>query len=245
MEEWSTWYHYLLACTLPRALEASLNPLLESLITGFIAIYPNGVHSAPYKTFREDTLLTLGRCLMDRSCWEGTEIAVGRILHRSNNNPARIWAWWDACGDFSSSMFFCLKYLPAALIGNWLRSVLAIKSPHWRAQVLVWMVGAHGILAGTVKWPSELKIGARPSVSWEWSHCLRPDLAEGDASGANITQTFVPESVRHEVLQLVRLHFSEDTYLDWLNSISRVSYLYEELSEIPTIFEELYVRRAH
>src|SRR5690349_7259505 len=36
-DEWNTWYHYLLARTLPRALEASLNPLLESLITGFIA----------------------------------------------------------------------------------------------------------------------------------------------------------------------------------------------------------------
>lgn len=243
-DEWNTWYHYLLARTLPRALEAYLNPLLESLITGFIAIYPNGVHSAPYKTFREDTLLTLGRCLMDKSCWEGSEIAVGRILHRSNNNLRRVWCWWDASGDFSSSMFFCLKYLPEALIGNWLRSVLAIKSPHWRAQVLVWMVGAHGILAGKVKWPSELKIGGRPSVSWEWSHCLGPVLSEGDSSGANTMQTFLRESVQRDILELVRLHFSEETYLEWLDSISRVTYLYDELAEIPSMFEELYVHHG-
>jgi len=42
-------------------------------------------------------------------------------------------------------------------------------------------------------------------------------------------------------LDLVRLHFSEDAYLEWLNSISGVSYLHEELAEIPTIFEGLYV----
>jgi hypothetical protein len=242
-EEWDSWYHYLLARTLPRAHEASLNTLLESLITGFMAIYPNGVHSAPYKTFREDTLLTLGRCLMDKSCWTGDEIAIGKVLHRSNNNPNRVWCWWDACGDFSSSMFFCLKYLPEALVGKWMRSALAIKSSHWRAQFLVWMVGAHDMLAGKIEWPSEFKIGARPSVGWEWSHCLKPDLAKKDASGASIVTPFLGDPVRREVLELVRLHFSEDMYLEWLNSISRVSYLYEELAEIPTIFESLYVRR--
>jgi len=30
-----------------------------------------------------------------------------------------------------------------------------------------------------------------------------------------------------------------------LNSISRISYLYDELAEIPTIFERFYVRRPH
>jgi hypothetical protein len=243
-EEWNTWYHYLLAQTLPRAHEASLNTLLESLITAFMAIYPNGIQYVPYKTFHEDTLLTLGRCLMDKSCWTGTEIAIGRVLHRSNNNPNRVWCWWDACGDFSASMFFCLKYLPEKLVGNWLRSVLAIQSPHWRAQLLVWMVGAHDMLTGKINWPSEFKIGGRPSVEWEWSHCLGPALAAKDARGAGMVRTFLDEPVRSEVLDLVRLHFSEDTYLEWLNSISCISYLYEELAEIPTIFESLYVRRA-
>lgn len=243
MEEWNSWYHYLLVQTLPRAHEASLNSLLESLITGFIAIYPNGVYSAPYKTFREDILLTLGRCMMDESCWAGNEIAVGRMLHRSNNNPAAVWCWWDASGDFSSSMFLCLKYLPESLVGYWLRSVLAINSPHWRAQVLVWLVGAQEILAGNVRWPSEFKIGARPSVSWEWSHCLRSELAAKDVSGAGVALTFLNERVRQEVLDLVHLHFTENVYLEWLNSISSISYLHEELAEIPTTFETLYVRR--
>ncbi len=54
---------------------------------------------------------------MDRNCWEDNDIELGKLLHRSNNNPNQVWMWWDASGDFSSSMFFCLKYLPVECIG--------------------------------------------------------------------------------------------------------------------------------
>jgi len=243
MEEWNSWYHYLLAQALPRPHDGSLASLLESLVTGFMAVYPNGVYSAPYKQFREDVISTLGKCMMEKSCWVGSQIAVGRILHRSNNNPAGVWCWWDASGDFSSSMFFCLKYLPEELIGNWFRSVLAIPSPHWRAQVLVWLVGAHDILTGATNWPSEFDMNARPVVHWEWSHCLAPRLAERDVSGAPVMRTFLAEAVRNDLLDLVHLHFTQDVFLDWLASISAVPYLESELGQIPTAFEALYVRR--
>jgi hypothetical protein len=243
MEEWDNWYHYLLAQTLPRAHDAYVNSLLESLVTGFMAIYPNGVYSAPYKQFREDVITTLGRCIMEPSCWVGSEIAVGQVLHRSNNNPNRVWCWWDASGDFSSSMFFCLKYLPEELVGNWLRSVLAIRSPHWRAQVLVWLVGTHDLLTGAIDWPSQFDMDAAPAVHWVWSHCIGPGLAEKDASGAGIMRSFITESVRSEVLGLVRLHFTEDVFLEWLESISTVSYLESELGQIPSQFESLFVRK--
>lgn len=242
-EEWNSWYHYLLAQTLPRAHDAYVYSLLESLVTGFMAVYPNGVYSAPYKQFREDVMSTLGRCMMEQSCWVGSQIAVGHVLHRSNNNPRRVWCWWDASGDFSSSMFLCLKYLPEEMVGNWLRSVLAIPSPHWRAQVLVWMVGAHDILAGAINWPSEFSMSERPTADWDWSHCLGPGLAAKDTSGAVITQTFLREGVRRDALELFRLHFTGDVFLLWLESISTVSYLESELGQIPTAFEDLYVRR--
>lgn len=240
-EEWQVWYHFLLGELLPRAHEASVRSLLELLITGFMAIHPNGVQAPPYKEFRDDVLMTLGRCMMDESCWIGTDIAIGRILHRSNDNPARIWCWWDASGDFSASMFFCLKYMPELMVQGWLRSVLAIPSPHWRAQLLVWLVGAHDLLNGNVRWPSELKENARPSISWNWSHCLRPELATADESGGSPMSSLLPDGSRLQALQLLRAHFTEDLYLDWLSSISSVQYLYDELAEIPTMFERLYV----
>jgi hypothetical protein len=164
-QEWSTWYHYLLGAVLPRSHESFVSYLLEDLVVGFMALYPNGVYREPHKGFRDDALMTLGRYMMDTECWNGSNIAIGRILRRSDNNPNRVWVWWDASGDFTASMFFCLKYLPESLVAPWLRSVLEITSPHWRAQVIVWMVGAHDILKGAVKWPPEFREDARPSVN--------------------------------------------------------------------------------
>ena len=160
--EWNTWYHYLLGALLPRGHEAHVSYLLESLLTGFMAIYPNGVYREPYKGFHEDALLTLGRSIMDSECWNGSDIAIGKVLRRSNNNPNQVWVWWNASGDLSASLFFCMKYLPDVAVEPWLRSVLDIPSPHWRAQVMVWFVGAHELLNSAVRWPSEFAVQAHP-----------------------------------------------------------------------------------
>lgn len=242
MREWTAWYHYLLGALLPRSHEAHVSYLLESLITGFMAMYPNGVYREPYKGFHEDALLTLGRSIMDSDCWSGAEVAIGKMLRRSNNNPNQVWIWWDASGDFTASMFFCLKYLPESAIEPWLRSVLDIPSAHWRAQVIVWFVGANAILNGVVQWPSEFPIEARPYIGWECSHCLRPDLASSDESGSPPSATFINERSRTATLKVLRAYFSEDKFLEWLECISTVPDLEAELAEIPSTFETLYVR---
>lgn len=244
MREWSTWYHYLLGALLPRSHEVHVTYLLESLVTAFMAIYPNGVYREPYRGFHEDALRTLGRSIMDSECWNGSDIAIGKMLRRSNDNPNQVWVWWDASGDFTASMLFCMKYLPEAEVEPWLRSVLDIPSPHWRAQVMVWFVGAHGILNGTARWPSEFPTDARPHIGWEWSHCLRPELATTDDSGSPPAETFIPEGSRAAALGVLRSYFSEDKFLEWLDCISTVPYLEAELLEIPSTFEALYVDSA-
>lgn len=242
--EWHEWYHYLLGQLLPRCHETFVSPLLESLITGFFAIYPNGIHASPYQLFHSDILSTLGSCMMDPRCWNGDDIVVGSMLHRSNNNPKRVWCWWSASGDFSASMFLCLKYLPPALVPSWFKSVLAIGSPHWRAQVLVWLVGSNEMLRGAVCWPSEFRSEAEPSVAWDWSHCLRAELAALDESGATPMDSFIPDASRAGALAVASAYFTEDVYRDWLESISRVPYLQAELAGIPSAFEQLYVGRG-
>lgn len=244
MEEWNNWYHYLLGALLPRHHEVCVSYLLESLLTGFMAIYPNGIYREPYKGFREDVLLTLGRCMMDSTCWDGSDIAIGKVLHRSNKNPSHIWGWWDASGDFAASMLFCLKYLPESSVEPWLRSVFDIPSPHWRAQVIVWLAGAHGMLNDVIRWPSEFSIEARPYIGWEWSHCLKVGLARTDDSGASPVPTFIPEAARISALKVVRSYFSENRFLEWLDCIATVPYLESELAGIPSTFEMRYVRQA-
>lgn len=240
-QEWHDWYHYLLSQTIPRAHEAFVSPLLEWLITGFMAIHPDGVPHPPYKAFLADVTCTLGRCLMERACWRGNHIVVGSFLHRSNHNPAGVWRWWDASGDFSSSMFFCLKYLPADCVRGWLQSVLAIPAPHWRAQVLVWFAGAHAMLTGATRWPSEFLLDARPAIDWAWSHCLGPPSTSHEQDRPT-GRHFLPEASRSIALKCVRTHFTDDVFLDWLLSLSSVPYLVAEVADIPQVFEELYLR---
>lgn len=244
MREWSEWYHYLLARVLPRAHDASvMGSLLENVITAHIAVYPNGGRIAPYKKFHEDALLTIGRCMMEPGCWNGGAIAIGEVLHRSNRNPAGVWGWWDASGDFSASMMFCLKYLPAELVPGWLKSALDIPSAHWRAQIMAWAVGIHDMLQGEVKWPAEWNINARPDVSWEWSHCLRGEVAARAEEPQPHMMRVLPDSARQATLDLLRSHFTADVFLEWLESISGVDYLMTELFDLPSKFELLYVEK--
>jgi hypothetical protein len=241
--EWHEWYHYLLGQLLRRSHEKFVSSLLEYLITAFFALYPNGIHKAPYPQFPSDVLNTLGRCIMEPECWNGEYVVVGSMLHRSNDNPKKVWGWWDASGDFSASMYLCLKYLAPTSVQAWFNSVLAIPSPHWRAQVLVWLVGSKELLDGKLRWPSEWHDEAYPSVSWEWSHCLRPELSVSDESGAPAVDSFLEQTSRELVLAAARRHFIEDVFYDWLESISSVPYLEAELMSIPSAFEIMYVRR--
>ena len=102
---------------------------------------------------------------MDGACWKDDRIIPGTLLKREYNPDAGTWFWYDASGDLSASMFFRLKYLPAEAVCPWLRSVFSIPCPHWRAQILVWFVGAHDILSGGKPDPSHFDPEDWPSLT--------------------------------------------------------------------------------
>lgn len=231
MAEWDDWYHYLLGQLLPRSHEHFVSSLLELLITGFMAIHPTGVQKSAYRGFESDALNTLGRCMMETICWNDGEIVMGSFLHRSNRNPNQVWCWWDASGDFSASMFFCLKYLPQESLRGWIASVFAIRSPHWRAQVMVWLVGANAILDGQIAWPEDFDINARPCIGWGWSHALKRTLVP----------SLLPRGSGPTMLAEAKQFFSARTFEDWTSSVNSVPYLKDELAEIPDTFRKLYV----
>lgn len=239
------WYHHLLGQVLPRCHESHhsrAGSLLESLITAFIAFYPNGVYTPPYRKFHVDVLKTLGRCLMAPACWSGGDLVVGSVLRGPLPHPEPTWARWDASGDLSASLCFVLKYLPDTLLPEWWPSVLAITSPHWRAQLMAWLTGAHRLLTGQVQWPSEFTGDAHPTVDWAGSQGLRPDLAAQDISGASPMPALLPEPACRWVVSSVRAFFSDDVFIDWLESIAEEPRLAQALAEIPYSFEQLYLQ---
>ena len=130
--EWQAWFNYLLPRLMPIAMQARKAEIHELLVTAFITQHPAGVTEPPYRGFREDALRTLGQCIMDGSKWNDNQISLGRVLVHPPSDLRGSWGWWEASGDLSASLFFCLKYLMADEIKSWVRSVLATSDPHWR-----------------------------------------------------------------------------------------------------------------
>ena len=66
MDEWTTWYHYLMPRLLDRSHEKTVDFTLEHLITCFVALHPdeNNVGGV-YPSFKADALATLGNAMME------------------------------------------------------------------------------------------------------------------------------------------------------------------------------------
>ena len=236
MDEWTSWYHFLLGTLLSNDHLHWLDELLEMVISGFIVMHPHGVQQGPYKEFRDDALRTLGRCLWDRSDWAGCHAEDATGLHDSQG-----FAWCEVDGAVSASMVFCLKYLPAPLIEPWLHSALSIAAPPWRAQIVMWLVGAHRLLTGKVRWPSEFPDRSHPCITWEGSHLLKPNMR--DQTDPLSMATLIPVGNRQQAMQTLYAHFTEDCFLEWLLSFNEVPDLTIALSGTLSTFESLYVRR--
>jgi hypothetical protein len=234
-EEWDEWYHYLMPRLIPRHREAWIESLLEYLIGAIFVLHPDGIDDARYRGFRHDCFATLGSCIMDPVCWQDGRVRVGTFLHRGNNNPAKYWGWDKASGDFSASFFFCAKYLQTDQIEAWLKSTLAIRDPHWAAQIMVWLAGAHPVFTGEILQPTDFR--SHPDIEWAWSHSIRGNYWDGQKS---TTIDFLPEENRAEILRVLENELSQELFFSWLNMIKPYDYLEAELNELPSLFADLY-----
>lgn len=177
--------------------------------------------------------------LMDAVCWPGGALDVEICLNRSFASRAGLWFWDQASGALSASMFLCLKYLLPREVKPWLESLLAIDKSHWRAQVLIWLLGANRMLTGAIRQPSQFAPSDYPSIDWAWSHCLKGNYS-GDYRG-NVAQVdFIPDANRRAAIEAVKGHFTEAVFLDWLQSFTTDPSLEAELADTPFWFFDLY-----
>jgi hypothetical protein len=134
-------------------------------------------------------------------------------------------------------MFFHLKYMTADEVPMWLRSAFAIESPHWRAQLTVWFIGAFPFLTGAIRQPSEIQ--GSPDIDWDWSHCLSGNYT-GSFSGGQRQSEFLSSENRQMALQEARLLATSGDYLDWVGSFSCDGDLARDLADLPGRFFDLY-----
>jgi len=236
--EWRQWFHYLLLRLLDRSHESYVTPLLEIVITAFFSQYPIGISAEPYPEFRRDALKTVGQSLMDPICWPDGVLDLGVCFGSFFAEPGP-WFGTEASGVLSASLFFCLKYLEVQELRPWLDSVLTIADPRWRAQITIWLVGAHRMLSGSVRQPSALSRDDYPKIDWEWSHCLQGDYS-GRHGGDGRRVDFTSETTRLEALEAIKAHFSEAKRLEWLASFASDPELETGLGSLPYWLFELY-----
>lgn len=239
MDEWTDWFHYLAPRLVPRHHEAEVwASILELLACGFFSQHPHSDGPEPCEGFRIDMARTLGRCLMAPECWPNGRFDVLVGLDRRYEVLGEQWFWDNSRGRFSSSMFLCLKYLPATAVGPWMTSALQIKDARWRAHVMVWFIGAQDLLTGRVNQPGEMSSGDYPGVSWYWSHVLQGAYT-GDHSGRFAAAIFLPEPNRVAALGAVRAHFTDAILDEWLTSVGASDDLRRGLGDLPLQFWDL------
>lgn len=243
-DNWADWYGYLLPRCIPRAFEYHIDYLVEHLVTACMAVMPSSSTAWGYPSFRNDALATLGKAIMAPALWpNGPEASVG-CLHSCKTVPTGYPIWGRASGDFSASMFFCLKYVSPEDMPAWTKSVFAIPCPRWRAQVLVWLVGAKAIVDGTISQPSKLDKQHTPDVGWHWSHCIDgQNAAYQECVAAQVGRIeFLPMANRMLFSETVANLLDENLLSEWLESMMEFEYLFDQITAVavPEQLRQLY-----
>jgi hypothetical protein len=232
---------YLLPRAIPRSHECYVSGyLVEPTVTAFMSLYPHGMTCEPYRGFRDDVLRTLAICHMDETLWDRGHVRINKMLWRFGGFP-RAQDCRDICGDFSSLMFFALKYLTPLEIADWVPSVFRIACPHWRAQLMLWLIGAHGILSGAMKQPSEFGPTKYDHLDpgWEWSHIFKGDYFGHDRLERHVD--FLPALNLDAFNRTIRETITETMFFDWLDCFEQHAHLKDNMFELPERFADIYL----
>jgi hypothetical protein len=239
-DEWTDWYHYLLPRLIERDWSTSIFDRGELLITGFFSQYPDSNGSVPYSNFKTDILQTLGLYIMSPHFWSDCE--VPRCLNKWQG-PNGVYGWYHAEGLLSASLFLCIKYLKQVDLENWFRSVMAIPNLYWRAQIIVWLIGAHPILVGNIMQPSEFSEHGLFTVNWDWSHTLSGNYSGNFELPIHLIP-FLPKENRETVIQLVQQWDIGDFFEELLTNPKLTAVVVETIG-ISEQFEQLYSCGTH
>lgn len=231
LEEWENWFQYLLPRLIPRCDEKFVEWLLEDLCTAFLQVdlaIADRTFAAPDP---ELVLQTLGRVIMSPDRWKDGRINIGRVLHPSNNNPARIWGWANVSGDLAASLIVCLRKVSDEDLEDWVGSIFLIECPYWRAQLLTWYVGAQPLLSGKARFPNQFD-NWTPRIGWSWSHVI------GGTQGDTIVAKSLFPTGRVEAFKSAfEGNLTDASLKDWKDEILEIDALRFEVGNLVENFQ--------
>ena len=149
LDIWVQWFLYLL----PYAIEMSYNVkafeyhgpaykmgLQPDIVHYLMNIYIDGLIEE-YPGFREDLLESVGQVVMSPQWWSEPE-TLREFFDNREMERAELVEWNQFQGwvsNFRASMFFCLKYLHAPEIADWVDSIAAVERHEWRHSITAWL----------------------------------------------------------------------------------------------------------
>lgn len=154
--------------------------------------------------------------------------AESLIEHFGLRSGGEIWYCNLGGGVFGAVTLFCWKYLKAEEIDTWVESILAIRSSHFRAQWLAWLVGAYRLITGSIATFTDLDRQCS-QLQWENSHVLKRHFESEEAQPIPL----VDEPNRAAFALALRSRLTESLVLEWIEGFSRFDYLEESLGWLP------------
>lgn len=248
-EEWDGWFKYMLPGLIRRAADFGFfsNLLAQNVVSAFMSVYWKGIPEE-YPGFRADVFGSLSLCLLNEELWlDHTDETTGETYPRAtflvwrDEEGSRLgWDAGRANENLSAMIFFCLKYLPAAQIGGWVESLVAVRDPFWKGALSVWLAGAYDLLREPSVTPSMVE-KARPHLRWDDSHVLgstRGSAFPPHEDDFNNDGDFLPPENAAAMLEAVRAQLTPELILDWAECFSRDALLEQGTYGVPELLLE-------
>lgn len=169
---------------------------------------------------------------MEPECWPQGQIDPERCLSKYLSHPNEVSYWKGPSNKLSAAVFFCMKYLAPKEVAPWMRSVVEIGDPLWRAQLLSFAATAHSILGGGGAADGHLEGDAVHGLYWDGTEKL---------TGATEVHGWLPSQENRAEAMLVLRNTLRRELATWSRAIELAHpAVWEALDDLPSRCATLY-----
>ncbi len=130
---WVDWFHHMLPHIITEASTTQDYEFYNIVIELFFSIYDDNLYEE-YLGFHQDVFNTLMQIIMLERHWQDNDINRQFWLSMSGTNSHGVNAT-----PLAITLQFCIKYLPAPDLPEWIESITKIEGKIWKLQVKYWL----------------------------------------------------------------------------------------------------------
>jgi len=235
LQEWTDWLHFLIPLLLVRIDDRRWADTYESMVSAFIAQYPDERSAPLYKGFFSDVLATLGRIPMLASNWNDGRLADGKVISSVESTASGLFI---SCGGaLSAGLFLNLRYLEHDHVAAWLASVFAIKDPLWQAKLVLWMARSRALLVESGRQPAALRSEHEYGSGWQESWSLKGANPSPKVDKSQVAMPFLSEVREQQFRDELRHHLNPPLLKSVDNELAELQRGDEGMYSIRVLFD--------